>query len=185
MIYQEAKLASRQRGVVLATGLIFLVMMTLLGVTAMQTTMLEEKMAGNLRDETLAFQAAEAALREGEMFLQQITLPAFDGSNGLYAETPADETQAAETQAAETQAPDPITWPGWSTSGRTIATTMSGVASQPRYIIEQRRIPVPAEKGGSVQQSATTMTSTMYRVIARGVGGTESAVVILQSDYRR
>ncbi len=83
MIYQEAKLGSRQRGVVLVTGLIFLVMMTLLGVTAMQTTMLEEKMAGNLRDEILAFQAAEAALREGEMFLQQITLPEFDGSNGL------------------------------------------------------------------------------------------------------
>ena len=173
MIYQEAKLGSRQQGVVLATGLIFLVMMTLLGVTAMQTTLLEEKMAGNLRDEILAFQAAEAALREGEMFLQQIALPEFDGSNGLY-----------DYAQVETQAPDPVTWSGWATSGRTMATIMSGVASQPRYIIEQL-ITVPAEKGGSVQQSATTMTSNMYRVTARGVGGTESAVVILQSDYRR
>ncbi len=61
---------------------------------------------------------------------------------------------------------------------------MAGVASQPRYIIEQL-ITVPVEKGGSVQQSATMMTSNMYRVIARGVGGTDTAVVILQSDYRR
>ena len=171
MIYQEAKFGSRQQGVVLATGLIFLVMMTLLGVTAMQTTLLEEKMAGNLRDEMLAFQAAEAALREGETFLQQITLPEFDGSNGLF-------------HYASFPAPDPITWSGWSTSGRTMTATMSGVASQPRYIIEQL-ITVPAEKGGSVQQSATTITSNMYRVIARGVGGSESAVIILQSDYRR
>ena len=171
MIYQEAKFGSRQQGVVLATGLIFLVMMTLLGVTAMQTTLLEEKMAGNLRDEMLAFQAAEAALREGETFLQQITLPEFDCSNGLF-------------HYASFPAPDPITWSGWSTSGRTMTATMSGVASQPRYIIEQL-ITVPAEKGGSVQQSATTITSNMYRVIARGVGGTESAVIILQSDYRR
>jgi len=27
--------------------------------------------------------------------------------------------------------------------------------------------------------------SNMYRVIARGVGGTDSAVVVLQSIYRR
>lgn len=41
-------------------------------------------MAGNLRDETLAFQAAEAALRSGEHFLEQVTLPEFNGSGGLY-----------------------------------------------------------------------------------------------------
>lgn len=170
MIAHGTKLTSRQKGVVLITGLIFLVMMTLLGVTAMQTTMLEEKMAGNLRDENLAFQAAEAALREGELFLQQITLPVFDGANGLY-------------HHASFPAPDPLSWSEWSTSGRTIATTMPGVASQPRYIIEQL-ISVPLS-GESVQQSAISLTSTMYRIIARGVGGTESAMVILQSVYRR
>ena len=69
MANQNISLISRQRGVVLVTGLIFLVILTLLGVTAMQTTILEERMAGNLRDENLAFQAAEAALREGELFL--------------------------------------------------------------------------------------------------------------------
>lgn len=55
---------TNQKGVVLITGLVFLVMMTILGVTAMQNTVLEERMAGNLRDENLAFQAAEAALRK-------------------------------------------------------------------------------------------------------------------------
>lgn len=170
MLSHNITVGSRQRGIVLMTGLIFLVMMTLLGVTAMQTTILEEKMAGNLRNENLAFQAAEAALREGELFLQQITLPLFNGTNGLYHYVSA-------------PAPDPVTWAEWATSGRTIGATMADVASQPRYLIEQlASIPIA---GGSVQQSATPLMSTMYRVIARGVGGTEAAVVILQSIYRR
>jgi type IV pilus assembly protein PilX len=171
MISHHMSLQSRQQGVVLITGLIFLVMMTLLGVTAMQMTVLEEKMAGNLRDENLAFQAAEAALREGELFLEQITLPAFDGANGLY-------------HHASHPAPDPIAWSGWTTSGRTTSANIQGVASQPRYIIEQL-VSIPLGSGGSIQQSATSLTSNMYRVIARGVGGTETAVVVLQSAYRR
>ena len=58
----------QQRGVVLVTGLIFLVILTLLGTTALQGTVLEEKMAGNLRDETLALQAAEAAYVQAKFF---------------------------------------------------------------------------------------------------------------------
>ncbi|SDH73513.1 PilX N-terminal domain-containing pilus assembly protein [Nitrosomonas sp. Nm132] len=181
MITHEIKPGSRQRGVVLMTGLIFLVMMTLLGVTAMQTTMLEEKMAGNLRDENLAFQAAEAALREGELFLEQITLPLFDGTGGLYCYNPTNPNDPCNLP------PDsyPVTtWSGWPASGRSINATIAGVASQPRYIIEQL-VSIPLGTGGSVQQSATSLTSNMYRVTARSVGGTESAIVILQSTYRR
>lgn len=171
MANQNISLISRQRGIVLVTGLIFLVILTLLGVTAMQTTILEERMAGNLRDENLAFQAAEAALREGELFLEQITLPVFNGTNGLY-------------HHASYPAPDPITWTGWATSARTINITIQGVASQPRYIIEQL-VNIPQASGGSTQQSAQSLTSTMFRITARGVGGSETAVVFLQSTYRR
>ncbi|HBZ29300.1 MAG TPA: hypothetical protein DEO56_01675 [Nitrosomonas nitrosa] len=176
MANQNISLISRQRGVVLVTGLIFLVILTLLGVTAMQTTILEERMAGNLRDENLAFQAAEAALREGELFLEQITLPVFDGSNGLYRYDPKNPDNPSS-------APNPITWSGWSTSGRTINVTIQGVASQPRYIIEQ--LDSISIAGGSAQQSAQSLTSTMFRITARGVGGSETAVVFLQSTYRR
>lgn len=54
---------SRQTGVVLVTSLIILLVMTMIGVTAMQSTMLDERMAGNQKDGALAFEAAEAALR--------------------------------------------------------------------------------------------------------------------------
>ena len=52
-----------QAGVVLVTSLIILLVMTMIGVTAMQSTMLDERMAGNQKDSALAFEAAEAALR--------------------------------------------------------------------------------------------------------------------------
>ena len=44
--------------------------MTLLGVSSMSTSNLEEKMSGNSRDREIAFQAAESALREAERIVQ-------------------------------------------------------------------------------------------------------------------
>lgn len=55
-----------QSGSALIVGIIFLLVMTMLGLTAMQTTSLEERMSGNMRDRDLAVQAAEMALRAGE-----------------------------------------------------------------------------------------------------------------------
>ena len=168
------KPVKQQRGVVLVTGLIFMVILTLLGTTALQGTLLEEKMAGNLHDETQALQAAEAALRSGEIFLEQVTIPVFAGSDGLY-----------HYASSDTAAPDPKIWSGWESLGRVANVSMDGVASQPRYIIEQLPGVPPQGNQGSAQQSGTFPDDEMFRIIARGVGGTASAVVILQSIYRR
>lgn len=64
--------AGKQSGAVLFVGLIFLVMLTMLGVTALQVGTVEERMAGNSRDRNLAFQAAESALRDAERDIQCI-----------------------------------------------------------------------------------------------------------------
>ncbi len=52
----------RERGAVLIVSLILLVVMTLLGVTSMNSTSLEEKMAANTQETTRAFQTAETGL---------------------------------------------------------------------------------------------------------------------------
>lgn len=57
---------SQQRGAVLLVSLIMLLLLTILGAAAMRDTNLQERMAGNMRDHNLAFQAAEAALRFAE-----------------------------------------------------------------------------------------------------------------------
>jgi len=53
---------SAQRGAALIMGLVILFVLTLLGVAAMRTTSLEEKMAGNVQEATRAFQAAESGI---------------------------------------------------------------------------------------------------------------------------
>lgn len=56
-----------QTGAVLPISLVMLLLLTLIGVTGSQVTGLEEKMAGNMRDKNIAFQAAESALRDAEL----------------------------------------------------------------------------------------------------------------------
>ncbi len=57
---------SSQSGAVLVIGLIILVVLTLLGVQGMRTNVAQERMASNMRERNVAFQAAESALRVGE-----------------------------------------------------------------------------------------------------------------------
>ncbi|MGQ7959166.1 pilus assembly PilX family protein [Pseudomonas sp. SP16.1] len=58
--------SNRQRGAILVIALFMLLLLTIIGLSSMRGTMLQENMAGNLRDSSLALQAAEAALRKGE-----------------------------------------------------------------------------------------------------------------------
>lgn len=184
--------ASTQRGAVLITGLIFLVVLTLLGTTALQSTILEEKMAGNLRDETLAFQAAEAALRSGEHFLEQVTLPEFNGSGGLYhyacseGLNPDAEGEDEEESFSCPPTPDPVTEMNWNADdSRETGVVIEGVVSQPRYFIEQLpSVPLMGDTG-SAQLSGDSLNVSIFRIVARGTGGTESATVLLQSTYKR
>lgn len=54
---------ARQHGISLVVVLLLLVAMSLLGVAVLRGSAMQERMSGNLRDRTIAFQAAEAALR--------------------------------------------------------------------------------------------------------------------------
>lgn len=62
---------SRQRGAALYVAMIMLLLLTLIGVAAMQVASLQQRMATNFNDFALAFQRAEGALRTGEFELQR------------------------------------------------------------------------------------------------------------------
>ena len=53
-----------QSGAVLIVAMIFLIVMTLLAISGMSTTSMEEKMTSNAQESTRAFQAAETALAQ-------------------------------------------------------------------------------------------------------------------------
>lgn len=58
--------ALKQQGAALVVVLLLLLIVTLLGLASMRGTLLEERMSTAMMDRSLMFQAAEAALREGE-----------------------------------------------------------------------------------------------------------------------
>jgi type IV pilus assembly protein PilX len=81
-----------ERGVALIMSLVILMILTILGITAMSTASLEEKMSGNTQESTRAFEAAESGLNDatntsGGLDLNTSssapkTLPKFDYDSG-------------------------------------------------------------------------------------------------------
>jgi type IV pilus assembly protein PilX len=62
-----------QQGMALFVSLVFLLLLTIVGVAAMQNATLQEKMAGNTKLKNESFQYAEAGLREGEALVRNNT----------------------------------------------------------------------------------------------------------------
>ncbi len=171
---------SRQEGATLIVSLLILIVLTLIGITSMSTSGLEEKMAGNSRDLNLAFQAAEAALKDAEEFINTgiTSTTAFDGSTaGLYP--PVTETNPP---------PDYFDSAVW-ISARNYSGIIEGVKAQPKYIIElvgtmradNNDINIKPGYG----DSSGIGELTTFRITARGTGGTNEATVILQTYYAK
>src|SRR6185312_4223619 len=69
MIHQLPIRHDRERGAVLFVALVFLLLLTLLGLTASSTSILQERMTGGMRNAQLAAMGTESALRGGEVDL--------------------------------------------------------------------------------------------------------------------
>ena len=163
----------RQTGMALITGLIFMVVLTLLALAAMRTTTLEERMSGNARDRDLAFQSAEAALRAGEQAVSGATLPAFALG------TPLTPRIAAATLTSYWQNTHP-----WATQSVAIGWQPAGTSAAPQYVIEDMGATAWAA-AAAVWLSVPLNENGVYRVTARGVGSSANTVVILQAVYQR
>ena len=164
----------KQSGVALFVSLIMLLLLTIIGITSLNTTLLEEKMAGNMINRGLAFQAAESGLKGGENYLKTTTvLPVFQeptaSGSGHYL--------PSTTNISRWNLVDWTDNTEYANSG-----TLSGVAADPQYIIEE--LPAVKESGGSLEVGVAGEVR-YYRVTSRGVGGTDNAVVMLQSTYKR
>ena len=74
-----------QEGFVLIVGLVILGLLTMLALSGMRDSTIQEKMAGASRDSGLAFQAAESALRDAENCITGATPGcAFDATNDAH-----------------------------------------------------------------------------------------------------
>lgn len=161
-----------ERGVALITGLIFMVVLTLISMAALRTTLLEEKMSGNTRDIDLAFQSAEAALRAGESVLNGASLPPFAATGAYLTASSGRSNTTYWTQTF-----------GWGTSDTVALSTVPlGSYSAPQFVIEQ----MPSGVAGGFSLKAGPITQAgMYRITARGTGGNPNTHIYLQETYRR
>ena len=174
----------KQRGAVLIVALIFLVVMTMLILASIRGTVMQERMASNLYDRSLAFQAAEAALREGERFV---------------LESSPKPTATGCDSSGNCSAPEPDEPPAWQDEDNWVAA--HSAEDGHGHVIEIGDLPVPpqfliellADDMPEVNLCESTAIDPdapcyggpeglRYRITARS-GEAGRAVVILQSVY--
>ena len=170
----------KQSGVALFISLVLLLVLTIIGVSAVQTTSLEERMARNSRDRLMAFQSAESALRDAEALIDTFTTTASfvdGGTNGRWTIAPFGTMPRWEQANI------------WTGGGSVFAANaVQGVASQPRFLMEHIATVVREENAYQIDDPYSGSAADrieMFRITARGVGGTQNTRVLLQSTYGR
>lgn len=178
---QMMSLGRTQRGVALFISLVLLLILTIIGVSAVQTTTMETRMARNEHDSMLAFQAAESALRDAEEVLEGVVTTATftdTGTDGLWTIAEMGDPDRWEQAGV---------WEG-NTSIETTTDLGGIVAEPPRYLIEHIASVLREENAYQVSDPYAASAADrieIFRVTARGTGGSTNARVLLQTTYGR
>ena len=162
---------TKERGAALIITLLILLVMTLLGITAITTSSLEEKMAGNMRDQYMAQQAGDSIIRDAESWIFKLTSKP----------TPSCAPTAAERVWDSTCLPDVMTqtdsW--WGTWGYTSSVSNTYVNQNPRYVDEYiQRVPLCLDCNPKIYRY-------FYRTNGWSVGASDYARGLFQSTFSR
>ncbi|MDE2271968.1 MAG: pilus assembly protein [Xanthomonadaceae bacterium] len=184
----------KQRGAALLVALILLIVITLVGLAAIGTTILQNKAAANSYDREVAFQSAEAAMRQAQAFITTNAV--------AYAPTPSPiedcSTPSTSTTPVNVCLANPFSDSNSTSYIQTVASTKfdagSLSAGQPQYVIQYLGsflAPTPAARQigggrnyGSVYQGEM---ADYYRITARSDDPTKAegrSIVTLQSTFR-
>ncbi len=169
---------ARSRGAALVVGLLILLVITIIGLSSMRSTLLEERMAGNLRDRARAFEAAEAALRAAEAsLLNSSPRPVASAGGPVW---PADGPDPDTTNATPWWF-EPSVDGSWWSSNATPASLSASAPAVPAYVIEELQF-VP--DGGALNIGQGTQPGRwFYRITARATGADAATEVLLQTTY--
>jgi len=152
-----------QRGSALIISLVILLVLTLIGITGMQTTVLEEKMSGNFRDKNIAFQAAESAMRDAENVSK--------GRNGHVGMTSSCANGLCYSGPSGSSAADMVSHlaAGYAVDA---PTSIPGLA-QPKYLIDGVKSWAPGGAGWRY----------MYRITVVATGHVSTTQSVLRGTY--
>jgi len=186
-----------QQGFVLLTSLAFLVILTIIVLSTVNVSTSDEKIARNSRDKDIAFAAAEAAMRDAEMYLSGSYVypytpvnhpPPLAASVASYF-LPTCPTALCDLRSTVLTVPIdqldfingdtrdsgiaansvPIGGPLGATTGSPI---IAGVYAQPRYLIEVIN-----------NYNLSSSSTIAFRITAQAVGRSSNTRVTLQELY--
>lgn len=184
--------ANRQDGFILVTSLIFLVVLTLLAVSAINSSTLQERMAANQREKARALDAADSALRHVETVLASgdfrecnaVMNPGVS-SNSASASGCDDAASGLTVIAAHASNEDSATYyfsdGFWSQTGVSTYqlpgdTSTSGLNVQ--YVVEYVRQQANDLNPGSAG------STVLFRITARARGRSPASRAVVQSIYQ-
>jgi type IV pilus assembly protein PilX len=196
----KRQLSSRgSRGAALVVALVMLIVVTLVGVTAARVALSDERAARASRDRDLAFQAAEAALRDAMTDIDSgVRASLFNNTIGFEPDC-ANTALPADSTAAATN-PRGLCVPSAATASRQVwqdvdfaargvpygtftnRTWDASVVPAPVYIVET----VPHNCGGCEVSGPNTPQQSKpvaFRITALGYGPSRNIEVALQSYY--
>jgi len=159
----------KQQGMALVISLLLLVAITLLAVSTMRSTTMQERMAANLNDRELAKQIAESTVRDAGS-----QLPPLPGSLWY--------TDALPTPAVgqPDQWQDPAAWVN---AGVTVV-NINGIAYTGQFLVENMGFWVNPETPNCKVKDDPLCESQTYRVTVRTTPTAGRASVILQAIWR-
>ena len=180
-------LGRKERGAALAFALVMLLLLTILGITAVTTSSLQEKMAGNMRDQYMAQQAGDSILFDGQslIFNQQTkSVPSCPPDPAVKI---WDSSCLPAAVAAFVGSPAGPNW--WLTANDlwwTNVGLLSGVynthtSQEPRFVVERiQKAPIDAEIGHKKK-----VEKYYFRTTGWSVGATDYSGGLIQGVFSK
>lgn len=185
--------ATGQRGVALVVAMILLVVITLVGLAAVSGTIMQQKMSSNFYDRDVAFQAAEAALRQAQVAIGAAAASAVAPAGFYDCSPPAPNGTGANNQCQANPFNDSTLASYIVQVKNTDYAAGPMAASQPQYIVQYMgkfALPTPPVRllsgcSGYLPCNPPALVD-FYRITARSgpADANGRASVTLQSVYR-
>lgn len=142
-------LGSKQQGTALIFALVMLLLLTILGITAVTTSSLQEKMAGNMRDQYMAQQAGDSILFDGQaLIFNQKTKPLPSCPPDPVARIWDSSCLPTSTGATAANWWSTASDVWWTTNGIVSGVANTHTAQEPRFVVENiQKVPIDAEIG--------------------------------------
>jgi type IV pilus assembly protein PilX len=189
MISNITNAPRRERGVALIAALLILVVITILGMAMFRSYGLQQKIGGNTREKSRAFNAALASQNFAEWYLTSN-----NGANSTAQTTCSGTNPASVTSvmvcanAIPTTVAQPDTWgaaftytpnPGSGPTFSTAAGIQGSYAQLPQFYITY----LGAAGTGSAYVAPLGQNRTLFQVDAAGWAGTSQTVAVVESAF--